>query len=135
MVNHLFPDFLKDDQVYAQAEQFWVDLWNRIDPNIRNENGWENPWLLPLPCSTGEGNQIFTAVSSKIKRGIRVFQCEPMWDEVDFYSYLSIFGGGIKGLVISCALSDAASELALKKMQRWVSNEDISYNPLENFVD
>ncbi len=59
MVEHLYPNFLHDEGVYAQVEQYWIDLWEKIDPKIRD--GWKQPWFQPLAPSISEGNPIFSA--------------------------------------------------------------------------
>ena len=31
MVVNRLPDFLNDEEHYRQSEQYWVELWRRID--------------------------------------------------------------------------------------------------------
>src|ERR1700691_4518852 len=114
MLKHIFPNFLQDEQVYAQSEQYWIDLWNQIDPTARDRGGWVQPWFQPLPPALGEGNPIFSAVSSKLRRGIRILQSDPTEKGVEFFAYPDTFGGtvfdptAIHELGISCALSNLA---------------------------
>lgn len=127
MVTHLYPDFLEDERVYAQAVQHWLDLWKSIDPAMREGNRWEQPWFPALLPDVAEGNPIFSAYSPSLKRGIRVLQAEPTRDRVEFFAYMDTFGK-INELIISCALSDAASDLAMDLMKPWVSGEAIPFD-------
>jgi hypothetical protein len=131
MVEHLYPNFLHDESIYAQVEQFWIDLWGKIDPAIRD--GWQQPWFQPLPPSISEGNPIFSAVSPFLKRGIRILQSEPVEKGLEFVAYPDTFGGStfdpnaIHELVISCALSDAAARIGLSLITRWVEGKAVSF--------
>lgn len=127
MVTHLYPDFLKNEQVYAQAVQHWLDLWASIDPAMREGNGWQQPWFQPLMPEVAEGNPIFSAYSPSLRRGIRVLQAEPTRDRVEFFAYMDTFAKTINEVVISCALSDEACNLALDLMRPWVAGEAIPY--------
>jgi hypothetical protein len=129
MVEHLFADFLDDEQVYRSAERYWVDLWEGIDSEIRR--GWKQPWFQPLPPSLGEGNPIFSAVSPRLRRGIRIIQSAPTDKRLEFVAYPDTFGGSvfdlraIHELVISCALSDAVARVALSLMLPWVAGQAV----------
>jgi len=135
MVEHLLPDFLKDERVYHDAERFWVDLWESIDKDTRD--GWNRPWFQPLPPSIGEGNPIFSAVSARLKRGIRIIQFAPSEKGLEFVAYPDTFGGSasdpnsIHELVISCALSDATARLALSLIRAWVEGKGIDFDVCE----
>ncbi len=106
MITHLFPDFLKDDGVYLEVAQFWIDLWESIGAN--NRFGWNQPWFQPLPPAIGQGNPIFSAVSPRRRRGIRIIQAAPSERGLEFVAYPDTFGGSIfdpdtiHELVISC---------------------------------
>jgi hypothetical protein len=132
MIEHLYPNFLHDEKIYAQVEQFWIDLWQKIDPAICD--GWQQPWFEPLPPSICEGNPIFSAVSPRLKRGIRILQSEPTEKGLEFVAYPDTFGGSIfdpkaiHELVISCALSDATARIALSLMMLWVEGKAISFD-------
>ncbi len=129
MVDHLYPNFLRDSCQYALSERHWVGLWQDVNPSARIAKGWKQPWFEPLPASLGEGNPIFSAVSRMLRRGIRVIQHEPTDSGVEIQAWFDTFGGGtgdpdrIEELVISCALSNAASGVAQSLMEPWVSGE------------
>ncbi len=134
MVKHLHSDFLHDDRAYALAERFWVDLWQQVDPHGRANFGWRQPWFEPLPRELSEGNPIFSAVSPRLRRGIRVIQSEPTESGLEIVSYPDTFGGpvydpaSINELVISCVLSDVAASSALNLMRQWVVGESVSFD-------
>lgn len=138
MVKHILPNFLQDYQVYAQAERYWIDLWDQIEPFTRTHRGWLQPWFQPLPPALSEGNPIFSAVSPELRRGIRILQSEPTEQGVEFFAYSDTFGGTILDpdtiheLVISCALSDVAAFFTLSLMRPWVAGRPISLDRHEN---
>ncbi len=140
MIKHYYPNFLQDEAVYAQAEAFWLDLWEKIDADSRDRNGWRTPWFEPLPPSISEGNPIFSAISPSLRRGIRILQYEPSEKGVEFFAYPDTFGGtsfdpsAIQELVISCALSDSAAEFALSLMCTWVAGDPIQFELAERAV-
>jgi hypothetical protein len=137
MVKHLFSKFLEDEKAYLEAERFWIDLWERIDTETRVRNGWKQPWFQPLPPSISEGNPIFSAVSLREKRGIRIIQSAPAENGLEFVTYPDTFGGStldpnaINELVISCALSEEAARAALSKMVDWVEGRDVCFDVYE----
>lgn len=132
MVKHLFPNFLQDERVYVQVERFWLDLWQQLDPDERVSHGWIHPWFEPLPPSISEGNPIFSAVSTSLRRGVRILQYEPTDKSLEFYAYPDSFGGSIfepqtiHELVISCALSDVAAKYSKQLMLPWIQGRPIS---------
>lgn len=138
MVTHIFPNFLQDERVYAQAEQYWIKLWNEIKLIDREENGWTQPWFQPLPPNLSEGNPIFSAVSLVLRRGIRILQSEPTERGVELFAYPDTFGGtifdpsAIHELVISCALSDLAGLNAISLMRPWVAGKTITFEMQES---
>ncbi len=133
MLQHLFPNFLHDENVYRQAERHWVDLWRRLKSESPEDMGWEQPWFQPLPPEVSEGNPIFSAVSYKLKLGIRILQYQPTQNGLEFFAYPDTFGGtmfdpeAIHELVISCALSDRAEFLASTMMKTWMAGEPLSF--------
>lgn len=137
MVNHLFSSFLEDESVYFEAERFWVDLWEQIDARTRDRHGWQQPWFQPLPPSIGEGNPIFSAVSLRERRGIRIIQSVPVEQGLEFVAYADTFGGpicdpnAISELVISCALSEEVARVALSKMVDWVEGKAACFDVAE----
>jgi hypothetical protein len=129
MVKHLYPNFLRADREYSLSEEHWIRLWDQIDPQTRASHGWQHPWFEPLPRTLSEGNPIFTAVSQVLRRGIRVIQHEPTDSGLEIQAWLDFFGGNpsdpdrIEELVISCALSDLASDVASSLIESWVKDE------------
>jgi hypothetical protein len=127
MITHLYPRFLHDDCEYRRSEDHWLRLWEQLDPQVRDQFAWQQPWFQPLPASLGEGNPIFSAVSPVLRRGIRVIQHEPTTSELEIQAWTDSFGGraddpgSIAELVISCALSDQSSQLAFSLVAPWVS--------------
>jgi hypothetical protein len=128
MVQHLFADFLNDPKQYARAQAYWTLIWKSIDPLNRDEFGWRTPWFEnPLL----DGNPIFTAVSLKERKGLRIIQFAPTAERLEFHMWLDTFGGptgdpeSIAELVISCALSNEAAQQARSCMQRWIVGEAI----------
>jgi hypothetical protein len=134
MVNHLYSNFLSDDREYRLSEEHWVRLWEQVDPPGRARFGWHQPWFQPLPRSLGEGNPIFSAVSPMLRRGIRVIQHAPTEPGLEIQAWPDCFGGSssdpdrIEELVISCALSDQASEVVLSLMEPWVKGEPFDFD-------
>lgn len=133
MITHLYPSFLRDDREYQLSEDHWLRLWAQLDPRAVDEFGWQQPWFQPLPRSLGEGNPIFSAVSPLLRRGIRVIQHEPTESGLEIQAWPDFFGGtssdsgSIAELVISCALSDMASSVALSLIVPWVSGGVVSF--------
>jgi hypothetical protein len=143
MADHLYPRFLRDSNEYALSERHWARLWEEVDPPARIAKGWQQPWFQPLPPSLGEGNPIFSAVSRMLRRGIRVIQHEPTESGLEIQAWFDVFGGGlddperIEELVISCALSDAASSVARLLIERWISGGPVgldSINPIGSLI-
>ena len=134
MINHLYPNFLKDLNQYALSETYWQDLWQTLNDPDRTRFGWQKPWFQPLPPKLGQGNPIFTAFSPLLRRGIRVIQHEPTSQSLEIQAWPDSFGGAvtdpesIKELVIACALSDVAARVAKDLMQPWVANRPISFH-------
>jgi hypothetical protein len=132
MINCLYPGFLSDAAIYAHSEEFWRQLWDRVDESARDDFGWVQPWFQPLPRELAEGNPIFSAVSKELRRGIRVIQHEPTKNEVEIQAWPDSFGGTrdsarIDELVISCALSDVSAEIALGLIIPWVQGKSPSF--------
>jgi hypothetical protein len=134
MLKHIYPNFLRDDREYSLSEKHWIGLWEQIDPQLRATHGWQHPWFEALPRSLSEGNPIFTALSQVLRRGIRVIQHEPTDSGPEIQAWLDFFGGNssdpdrIEELVISCALSDLVSEVALSLIESWVKGEPFCYD-------
>jgi len=123
----LFPSFLRDESEYAGAESHWRDQWNSISEFERTVKGWKAGWFPPQPFK--DANPIFSAVSEKDRKGLRIVQYESTSSNVEFDFWLDSFGGdaaspgAIRELVIACALSVESSQLAVERMASWVSGE------------
>jgi hypothetical protein len=134
MVNHRFENFLFDDREYRLSEEHWVRLWEHVDPPSRERFGWRQPWFQPLSRDLGEGNPIFSACSPMLRRGIRVIQHAPTESGLEVQMWTDFFGGSssdadrIEELVISCALSDLASDVVLTLREPWVKGEPCGFD-------
>lgn len=135
MVTHHFASFLEDPLQYARAVDYWVQLWERVDPLRRLIDGWEHPWFSARLADGSldmDGNPIFTAFSPSLRKGVRVIQDQPTSDRVEFQFWYDTFGGSIRDpeaireLVIACALSDETADLSLQTMRDWVDGKPVS---------
>ena len=123
-MTHLFPKFLADESEYGKVEQFWRQIWADIPANDRAVGKWRADWFEPQPPR--DGNPVFTAVSEKFRKGIRVIQYEPTSQEPELDFWLDTFGGeptdpsAIRELVIACALSTESARHARKLMSSWI---------------
>ncbi|HZW31168.1 MAG TPA: hypothetical protein VFF52_10705, partial [Isosphaeraceae bacterium] len=76
----------------------------------------------------------FSAVSPMLRRGIRVIQHAPTEHGLEIQAWPDWFGGSpsdpdrIKELIISCALSDQASEVVLSLMEPWVKGKPFDFD-------
>jgi hypothetical protein len=133
VVNNLYPQFLIDPQQYTQSERFWEDLWSEVDPFHRESFRWNRPWLGTGSPKIMDGNPIFSAYSPILGRAIRVIQEEPVGSVLDIQVWLDTFGGDVMDpgriheLVISCVLSDVASDISRSLMIPWVRGRSISF--------
>jgi len=138
MIDHLYSDFLKDPSQYSLSQSYWRELWQKISDQDRSRFGWQQPWFQPLPPKLEQGNPIFSAFSPLLRRGIRVIQHEPTCQTLEIQAWPDSFGGpitdpqSIKELVIACALSDLAVEVAMDLMQPWVANRSIAFRAQES---
>lgn len=128
----VYPRFLVDAEEYQLSERCWRDLWCEIDSIAGPSFGWTSPWLI-ASARLRDGNPIFTAVSPKLRRGIRVIQEDPIDLKPEFCAWLDTFGGDITDpdaiheLVISCTLSAEATGFARSLFLRWVRAESIRF--------
>ena len=126
-MSHLFENFMTDASAYANAESYWLALWNSIPEFERMLDNWRTNWFTPqLPR---DANPIFSAVSENQKKGIRIIQYEPTSGGMEFDCWLDTFGGpptdpkAIRELVIACALSDDSARAACNAMSEWIRGE------------
>jgi hypothetical protein len=127
MTKYLFPRFLEDRAEYEHALEHWNRLWDQVDPIQRDVHEWRSPWLNAGPRELQDGNPIFTAVSDKLRKGLRVIQSPPNTSaSADFVAWVDTFGGGVENpdsiteLVISSVLSSLTSTQSLRLMTAWV---------------
>jgi len=134
MVRPLFPNFLEDPDQYARVVEYWSNLWERIEAWERKQAGWRQPWLFSGWREHAEfmdGDPIFSAWTPRERKGIRIIQYAAASEDLEFDSWLDMFGGrlgdreSVQTLVIACALSEEASRLALEVMAPWVRRADI----------
>lgn len=127
-MSHLCSRFLADEAEYARAEAFWAKLWDEIPSNARHNGQWRPGWFETR--SIKDGNPIFTAISERERKAIRVIQYEPTCHEAEIDFWLDTFGGdatesqAIRELVIACALSTETAETARKLMASWISGSE-----------
>src|SRR5262249_51245462 len=134
MVQHLFPHFLDDPVEYAQAEAYWRRLWDELARFSGHQQEWRHPWLRTAYADGtrfGDGDPIFSAWSPSRKLGVRVIQNEPQRQELelDFWSDTvgdEWSGGEVHTLVISCALSRQAADLARDLILSWMRGGKVS---------
>lgn len=133
MINHLYRDFLVNGDEYHNAEAYWIRRWNELIKNDPDTD-WSYPWISTGAPDLLDGNPIFSAVSLSKRRGVRIIQHEPTSEKVEIQAWPDLVGGkfsdpdAIRELVISCALSDAAAELALAMIRPWVQGKPISFD-------
>jgi hypothetical protein len=129
MVRHLIPSFLDNEVEYARAEQYWVSLWNRIDPQSRDLSGWRQPWLRHGRVERAallDGNPIFSAYAPEHRKGIRIIQHPATTTDLEFEWWMDTFGdpagdpNSVEELVIACALSEEAAAMAAELLSSWV---------------
>jgi len=120
----LFPNFLTDESEYAQAEAYWAKIWGETSEVDRLRGGWRAGWFTPAPPK--DGNPIFTAVSDKLGKAIRVIQHESTIEGTETEFWLDTYGGSqieptaIRELVIACALSVETAQRALELFSSWI---------------
>jgi hypothetical protein len=122
MVRHITADFLTNPRQYQRAERYWRELWDRLGRETGVAEQWRTPWLAtPLR----DGDPIFSAVSTALRRGVHIIQHAPTCDAVELEAWVDRFGEQdkdevIEQLVISCALSEEAAAVAQQLVHRWL---------------
>jgi hypothetical protein len=132
VVRHLYKDFLANAEAYRASEDFWRRRWEEIlDADQLAE--WSHPWISTGSLDLLDGNPIFSAFSPSSRRGVRIIQHEPTSSKVEIQAWPDFVGGNyydpdvIQELVISCALSNAAADLAMSLIRPWVTSGSISF--------
>jgi len=129
-MSNLFPDFLETPEQYDRAAAHWMKSWNELHVIDRAAGGWIAPWFAP-DLNFRDGNPIFSAVSHRLRRGIRIIQHAPTSDDAEFQFWLDTFGDPdsdecIDELVIALALTDATAELAGAAMGDWIAGRPVA---------
>jgi hypothetical protein len=128
----LYRNFLEDYKQYKEVENFWQEVWNEIKSDKKSSDEWRTPWFENAfadgtPCQ--DGNPIFSAVSSKIGKAIRIIQLNPESHEKSFGWWLDTFGDEnmagepIKELVVACVLNTGNCEKAKVMMRDWLESK------------
>jgi hypothetical protein len=129
----LYRKFLEDFEQYKEVENFWQEAWNEIKSDKKSSDEWETPWFKNTfadgtPCQ--DGNPIFSAVSSKIGKAIRIIQLNPEMNNnksfgwwLDTFGDENITGGPIKELVVACVLNTENCEKAKVIMRDWLESK------------
>lgn len=112
---------LANVDAYDRSVRAWRDMWNSTDEFIRRIGQWTTPWL---DESWRDGNPIFSAWSSSLRRGFRIIQHE---DNAALLVWRNTFGAGsmhaVDEIVVSCALSEENLVKVRQIVQRWLTNE------------
>src|SRR5262245_40658580 len=133
MVEHLFLHFLDDPAEYARAEAYWRELWDELARFSGQQQEWQHPWLQTAYANGTpfrDGDPIFSAWSPSRKLGVRVIQNEPQARVVELDFWPDVVGdqwsGEVRTLVISCALSKQATDLARDLILSWMRHGKVS---------
>ena len=132
MINHIYENFLNDINQYRAAEEYWRRPMGK-KPRRLSSTPWSSPWISTGSPDCLDGNPIFSAVSPAKRRGIRVIQHEPTSVKVEIQAWPDFVGGNfsdpeaIQELVISCALSEAAADLAMSLIRPWACGAPIHF--------
>lgn len=123
MAQWLFPDFLENSKTYADAKQFWESLCQKILSETGLETSWQIPWM---DNAFLDGNPIFSAVSKRNHRGVRIVQEVPgEADDLDLDWWLEYVGektspDAIQELVIACCPSRSNITEIERLLREWV---------------
>ncbi len=134
MIINYHENFLEDRESYRLSEQFWNDLWQDVLRTTQSKEEWSTPWVGTGSSDIKDGNPIFSAISTAMKRGVRVIQEEPIDEGLDFQFWLDDTGdslsdpNNISELVIACVLSDVAAYQARLLLTDWILGNPLSIN-------
>jgi hypothetical protein len=131
VVRQLFPNFLRDETEYAQAEGFWRSLWDDIMRSSGQSSEWRVPWL-QTRFSDGtpfrDGDPMFSAICPARRLAVHVIQNEPGEDEAELDAYVTVFDpevDAIQVLVVSCVLSEETASRACELLSGWVEGGQV----------
>jgi len=134
LVEHLYPDFLKDPAQYQLAERYWRDMVEDIATDHRQRGEWQ-PFLVrffrngtPMPR---DGNPIYDARSERLLRALQIIQWPPdSRDHAAISAWLDSFDHSADGgtgptdeLFINLVLSKESAVRARELIERWMSPE------------
>jgi hypothetical protein len=130
MAKHLWPNFLHEPKEYFAVESHWENLWKtQIDPHgsHRDWTRWVNTNFADgTPFM--DGNPVFSRISLRDRRSVRVIQNEPNAQSLALSFWLergSRANSTVGELVISCELSNETSQYAAALMLAWVNRGEI----------
>ena len=140
MIVPLYSNFLNDIGEYRESEVYWKNSWDNMGTDSLRCFNWSHPWLSTGSPDFLDGNPIFSALSPKLRRGVRIIQHEPTSKKMEVQAWPDFVGGNdydptaIRELVISCALSEAAADCAFSLIRLWVEGKSISFDLRETKV-
>ncbi len=124
----IHADFLQDSVAYSAAQRHWEALWANIAAKSEGEPRWEIHWMKnPL----ADGNPIFTALCSALRKGVRVIQEEPgNAEDIDLDWWIDDFGDKEDGdatreLVIACCPTVENTPQVERLLRKWVRNDEV----------
>jgi hypothetical protein len=130
-MRYLYPNFLRDEQEYAQAELFWRSLWDKVMRLAGQAQEWQVPWL-QTTFSDGtpirDGDPMFSAVCQGRRLAVHAIQNESQDGEEEFDAYVTVFdpeAQGIRVLVISCVLSEESASRIKDLLSSWVQTGQV----------
>lgn len=135
MAQILFPNFLKDKEVYLLARAFWQEQFDQF----AQKHGLEYvPYLNDTPLEF-DGNPIFNAWGPAINRGVRIIQVEPESEEVVFSAWLDTVETeegklAIDELVIDLVLSEETNEAAFRLILNWLEKR-VEKEEIERLIE
>lgn len=109
---HYFSNYLDDEDVYNALEKYWIDMFYML---LQQENIDSSDWICPYYNTTFgngkkmmDGNPIFSAISEKRNKVIKIIQESPKDGDVLSYWINSSIGNNQsqKELVIICTLNN-----------------------------
>ena len=125
-INHLFKNFLEDEQIYQNNVVYWKDILGNIIKDISENYDW-----VEIQFSNGEsffdGNPMVSLICHSPKKVIRIIQEEPESDSIEISAWVDDFYLSedelIKELVISLELSSESEQLAKTLIKKWITED------------
>ena len=134
-----FRNYREDDEQYLMSQIYWMELFKSVAHKTLLD--W-SAWLQPLPDR--DGGSIFSAICSKLNRGIVVNQYSPTKDDIAFedggsYSpfvvWIDTLGDAtdqtVEHMTINSNISEECEVLARRFIEMYVverrSTKEINY--------